>query len=80
MTDDYALAPGSRFLVSTAEDDDTIGHFRGYTMIGSESAIVIEMDGGRIRFIPVSQISHLDLLEPAGGKPPARDRPEHLYG
>ena len=75
----YELEIGSKYLIRTSEDDDTIGRFAGYTMIGTESALVIRMDGDRIRFIPATQISYMDLLESAE-EPEHRPQPEHLYG
>lgn len=80
MSDEHSLKTGSKLLIATSEDENAIGHFKGYTMIGSESALVIEMDGGRVRYIPVSQISYMDLLESVEEKPSVKERPEHLYG
>ena len=80
MTQDtYELTVGSKYLVRTSEEDDAIGRFVGYAMVGTESAVVISMEGERIRFIPVTQISYMDLLESAE-EPERRSQPEHLYG
>ena len=79
MTDQYELKAGSKYLIRTSEEDDTIGHFVSYSMIGTESALVIRMEGDRIRFIPVTQISYMDLLESAE-EPEHRSQPEHLSG
>ncbi|MBQ3737347.1 MAG: hypothetical protein II855_10545 [Candidatus Methanomethylophilaceae archaeon] len=76
----YELETGSKYLIRTAEDDDTIGRFAGYTMIGTESAIVVRMEGDKIRFIPVTQISYMDLLESCGEPEQKSSQPEHLYG
>ena len=75
----YELKVGSKYLIRTSEDDDTLGHFVGYSMLGTESAIVIRMEGDRIRYVPVTQISFMDLLESAE-QPEHRSQPEHLYG
>ena len=80
MTEEtFELKIGSKYLVRTSEEDDTIGRFAGYTMIGTESAIVVRMEGEKIRFIPVTQISYMDLLESCC-EPEHRPQPEHLYG
>ena len=70
----YELTVGSKYLIRLPDEDDTIGLFMGYTMIGTESAVVVKMDGDRIRLIPVTGITFLDLLESAS------QEPEHLYG
>lgn len=75
----FELKIGSKYLVRTSEDDDTIGRFAGYTMIGTESAVVIRMEGDKIRFVPVTQISYMDLLESCG-EPEHKSQPERLYG
>ncbi len=65
MTESYEISKGSRCLIRTAEEDDTVGSFEGYVMMGSDTAMVVRMDGDRIRYIPVAQISYVDLLEAA---------------
>ena len=46
MTQDtYELTVGSKYLVRTSEEDDAIGRFVGYAMVGTESAVVISMEG-----------------------------------
>ena len=74
----YELTAGSQYEVTIAEEDPIRGCFVGYAMIGTESAIVLKMDGDKIRFIPVAQILYIDLIEAA--KPERKERPEHLYG
>ena len=75
----FEIKVGSKYLIRTSEDDDTIGIFEGYAMLGSESAVVIRMEGDRLRFVPTSQISFMDLLESAA-EPEKKEEPEHLYG
>ncbi|MFA6709943.1 MAG: hypothetical protein WCR24_01190 [Candidatus Methanomethylophilaceae archaeon] len=60
---DLEITKGWKYLVRIAEEKDAIGTFRGYSMVGSESAVVIEMENKRLRFIPVEQISYMELLE-----------------
>ena len=57
------LKPEGKYLVRIADEDDTIGIFKGYSSLCGEVAMVIEMDGGKMRFIPLSQIKFLDQLE-----------------
>ena len=57
------LKPEGKYLVRIADEDDTIGIFKGYSSLCGEVAMVIEIDGGRKRFIPLSQIKFLDQLE-----------------
>ena len=57
------LKPEGKYLVRIADEDDTIGIFKGYSSLCGEVAMVIEIDGGRMRFIPLSQIKFLDQLE-----------------
>ena len=79
MSENYELKVGSKYLVKTSEEEDTIGCFVGYSMIGTESAVVISTEGNRVRFIPVAQIVYIDLLQSAE-EPERRAQPEHLYG
>lgn len=84
MTQDtYELRTGSKYLVKMSDEGETIGVFEGYVMIGSESAIVIRCNIGadRIRFIPVTQIVYMDLLESSEEtESKTKSQPEHLYG
>ena len=76
----YELKIGAKYLIRSAEDEDTIGVFSGYAIIGSESALVIRMDGGKIRFFMVSQITYMDLLETSAEDERSQKRPEPFYG
>lgn len=51
--------------------DDTIGIFKGYCMMGSDTALAVETAGGGLRYIPVAQIASVDLLERCGEAEPA---------
>ena len=76
----YELTVGSMYSVNLPEDVTIRGSFAGYAMIGTESAIVLKVNGdeNKIRFIPVAQIVYIDLIQAA--KPERKERPEHLYG
>ncbi len=56
---------GSKYLVRIADEEDTIGIFKGYCALGGDTALVIEMDGGKIRIIPVVQVVLIDILDSA---------------
>lgn len=79
--ENYEIRCGSKYLIRTAEEDDTVGVFMGYAMIGSESALVVRINGEQIRFIPVAQIMYMDLLESSEESvPKTKVQTEHLYG
>ena len=60
---EFSLKLNGKYLVRIADEDDTIGIFRGYSSLGGDVAMVIEMDVGKMRFIPLSQIVYIDQLE-----------------
>ncbi len=60
---EITLKTEGKYLIRIADEDDTIGVFKGYSSLGGDTAMVIEMDGGKIRFIPISQIVYIDQLE-----------------
>lgn len=76
----FEMTVGSKYLIRSAEDEDTIGVFVGYSMVGSESALVIRLDGGRVRFFMVSQITYVDLLESSLDDERCKRKPEPFYG
>jgi len=76
--EELGLAEGGRYSVTTEKDPRSRGIFKGYAMLGSESAIVLEMPGGRTRMIPISRIIHIDLLGPADRRKEEK-RPESAY-
>ncbi len=82
MSENYELKAGSKYSIGFSDEENPpiMGEFLGYTMIGTESAIVLKRSpGNKIRFIPVSQIFYIDLIESAE-EPAVRSRPENLYG
>ena len=80
MSENLEIKVGSKYLVKIADEDDTIGHFAGYAMLGSESALVFRMDGDKIRYIPAGQIVIMDLLEAADEEEKKPKTAELLYG
>ena len=60
---EIALQREGKYLIRIADEDDTIGLFKGYSSLGGDVAMVIEMEGEKVRFIPLSQIVYIDQLE-----------------
>jgi hypothetical protein len=61
----YGLRPDSVYTVRFGkEEDEATGTFRGYAVIGSETAVVIESDR-RILYIPAAAIVCMALVEQA---------------
>jgi len=60
---DLGMVEGWRYSVTTEKDSRSKGVFRGYAMLGSESAIVLQMTEGVTRLIPISRVIYIDLLE-----------------
>ena len=70
----FVLKQDGKYLVRIADEDDTIGLFKGYSSLAGDIAMVIEMDGGKMRFIPLAQIVYIDQLEiPASVEQPKKD-------
>ncbi len=64
----YSLRPDSVYTVRFGKKEDEVtGTFRGYTVIGSETAVVIESDS-RILYIPAAAIAFMALVEQAPDK------------
>ena len=77
MSDQW-LTEGWKYSVATDEDQRSDGVFKGYAMLGTESAIVIQMQNDGIRIIPVASIIHIDLLESGDHKQDGK-KPESVY-
>ena len=70
---EIALQREGKYLIRIADEDDTIGIFKGYSSLGGDVAMVIEMEGEKVRFIPLSQIVYIDQLEiPASEEQPKK--------
>ena len=80
MSEGYELTVGSEYKIfMDGDESDFSGVFEGYTMIGTESAVVIRQNTTKISFIPVSKILYIDLLKSVK-EPEHKPQPEHLYG
>ena len=72
-SDAIVLSPGSRYRVKSLEARDkpliTSGKFLGYTAIGHDEGMCIELDAthedkvGKVRVIPTHAIVSLDIVE-----------------
>ncbi len=60
---EFMLNKGGRYLIRIPDEEDTIGTFRGYCALGEDTALVIEMAEGKVRFVPTSQITYIDVLD-----------------
>lgn len=85
----FVLTRGSRYRLVSAQARDkpleTMGIFRGFTSIGPDEALVMELDeshgeaAGRTRVIPLHMVLALDVLEAVEEEEEARE-PEKMYG
>ena len=77
---DTELAKGSRCSVRFGKTEEVSGVFRGYSMIGSETAVVID-SGGTVQFIMAGQISSITVIESANAETKKKkDDPGVYYG
>jgi hypothetical protein len=85
--DKFVLTKESKYRIISVEQREkpliTHGVFKGYTSIGPEDAICIEMDEshkelkGRIRIIPCAMVIAIDVVEAA--KEETKGLPEGMY-
>ncbi len=88
--DVIALTKGSRYRVESMETRErtkvTKGIFRGYATIGTDDAIVVELDDshqemkGKLRLIPLHVILAVDVMEQVPGEAPKGEKPGTMYG
>ena len=81
MTDDknYELRPGAIYDVVYGKDDDNVtGIFCGYTMIGSETALVLESEGQTV-YVPAAAVICMKLVEQVPVKEPVPSK-DIYYG
>ena len=65
---EFVISAGSKCRVNHGDEELTVGFFKGYSAVGTETMMVIQMDDGTLRFINLAQIIYLDLLEDAPKK------------
>ena len=88
--DQEYIKEGWRYrIVSQSNDDEplvTVGTFRGYNALGSDSALVITLDSfhldeaGRIRIIPCPMVMVMELLEMREEEKEAKDERAVYFG
>ena len=76
---EIGLTEGGRYSVVIDKDIRSEGTFKGYAMLGSESAVVLQMSDGVIRTIPVASITYIDLIGSVERKRSDDKRPESVY-
>jgi len=76
---ELGLTEGGRYSVAIEKGPDSEGIFKGYALLGTESAIVLQMHNGKTRIIPVARIVHIDLLVTSDRKKDEK-KPESYYG
>ena len=64
-SNEIALKEGVFYYVKLPEDDYARGKFKGYASLCGEVAMVIEMQDGKMRFIPIAQIVYIDQESPS---------------
>src|SRR5438105_14523709 len=85
-----SLTKGSRYRIESMETRErtkvTKGVFRGYATIGTDDAIVIELDDspqelkGKLRLIPLHVALAADVLAHAPGAAPKVEKHGTMYG
>ncbi len=68
MEGEFAVTVGSKYRVDHGNEDLTTGIFKGYSAMGTDTAMVFQLEDGTLRFINLAQIVYLDLLEDAPKK------------
>lgn len=83
---EFVLTRGSKYRVLSVESRDrpmeTVGVFKGYSSIGPDEAMVLEIEskeGPGIRLIPLHMILAIDVLEAVEEVEETRE-PEKMYG
>jgi len=74
---ELTIVEGWTYAVSI-EKDRFEGMFKGYAMIGSESAIALQLADGTLRFVPVAKITYMDLTGSSERRTEEK-RPEPAY-
>lgn len=85
--DKISLTKGSKYRIISMEQKEkpmlTHGVFLGYTSVGHDDAVCVELDeshkelAGRVRIIPCAMILAIDIVEAA--KEEKKELPEGMY-
>ena len=73
------MVEGWRYSVVTDKDSRSKGAFKGYAMLGSESAIVLQLSDGMTRLIPINSVVYIDLIESGERRKAEEKKPESAY-
>ena len=73
------MTEGWRYSVATDKDTRSEGMFKGYAMLGTESAIVLQMNEGVTRIIPMASIVFIDLIGSGDRKRTEDKKQESVY-
>ena len=76
---EYVVSIGAKYRVNHGDEEPTVGIFKGYSAMGTETAMVFEMEDGTLRFINLAQIIYLDLLEGAPKKQSKKKETGSVY-
>ena len=80
MNMDYMITEGSRYRVNHGDEELTEGVFKGFSVIGNDTAMVFQLSDGTLRFISATQIIYMDLLESAPVESvPKKTEPGSVY-
>lgn len=80
MNMDYMITEGSKYRVNHGDEELTEGVFKGFSVMGNDTAMVFALDDGTLRFINSSQIIFLDLLESVSVESaPKKSEPGSVY-
>ena len=71
----HELKPGAVYTI-TVDGDDITGTFLGYVMIGSETALVLRDEGGKV-YVPSASVSVMRLVQQAPAAGP--ESPKDIY-
>ena len=88
--DIVSLTKGSRYRIESMETRErtkvTKGIFRGYATIGTDDALVIELDDshqelkGKLRLIPLHVVLAVDVLDHLPGEAAKVEKQGTMYG
>lgn len=77
---DMEITKGSKYLILHEDGAETTGIFKGYSMIGSETTLVVDSKGSVI-YIPASRVLSVKLLESVKEKEQKKkEEPGVYYG
>jgi hypothetical protein len=78
MADEFEITKGWKYSVKNTKDEVIQGTFKGYSMIGGETAMVLESSS--IMYVPVSKILCITLTESGPAEEPKKKEQGVHYG